>query len=132
MHEAADVRLSILDCGDAEVSAAEGVELDGLPFTVFRWSIVSFESEVAMRVIANERASQLRVESSPTSPPADDDARADLPICVKTVFGHRGHRARIERLRTGGFRVAEQQVVEQTSRHTAGGLRKIEFVRPPA
>ena len=67
VHEAADVRDAVFDVVHAEVAVGEGVELDDALRAVA--AVVAFESEVAMRAVADEarvRVADRIVPSVPT------------------------------------------------------------------
>src|ERR1051326_6693977 len=70
-----------------------------------------------MRVVADEFASELLIETSPASPRADDHLRI-------RQFVHSVHR----RARAALLRDAMQQVIEVETRHSARGVRKRELV----
>ena len=130
VDEAANVRDAALDGGDAEVTAVEGVELDRAVDPAGRdAAIVPLESEVAMRVIADETALQLLVEPPPPPPRPHDHPCPDLARVGHHAVRRNGcRRAAFERLRAGGPCVAQQQIVEKEAGDTTRGMRKLELV----
>src|SRR5947209_5301741 len=92
---------------------------------------MALEAEVAMRAVAYELASELLIEPPPPPPRPHHHPCHDLAaIGLDAIARHRGHRARLQRLRAGRNRIAEQEIIEQQPRDAARSLREVEFVRP--
>ena len=92
-------------------------------------AVMAFESEVAMRAVADERAPELLIESSPASPRAGDDARANGAAVERDAVARDGGRRCGDRLRAARDRAAKSAVIEEHARDAARGMREIERVR---
>src|SRR6266508_3933111 len=92
---------------------------------------MTLETEVAVRSIAHKAAPELRIESSPSSPRADDHTRRDRSSLAVALDDQRLEvdcGPSRKRARASGGRRAEEQVIEQEATHAARGAREVELV----